>query len=81
MADVSAKFTVEANAVVWHSRLASFGNGHQDVDELMVIDRAAMQFEINVNVSGNRRRCGEGLNEFRARIHRTNPFPNLPPVS
>ena len=73
-------FAVETDTVAWYARLAPFGQGHENVDELMMIDGATMQGEIDVHMFGNRRRGGERLDELRTGIDRVHPFVDLSPV-
>ena len=45
-----------------------------------MIDRAAVQREVDMHMIGNRRGCGECLDKLGTRVDRTNPFVDLAPV-
>jgi hypothetical protein len=71
---------VEADTVCRNARLASFGECHQHIDQLTVVDWTARQRKIDMHMIGNRGGGGESTNEFRCGIDRMHPFLNIPPI-
>ena len=52
--DIAASFAVQTDTVRGDTRLASFDNCDQDFDQLVLVDRTSMEFEVDMNVIGNR---------------------------
>ena len=63
-ADRSALLALDADAVGRDRRLAAGEKRGNHLEELRLVDRAALQFEIDRNVGRNRRRCRERADVF-----------------
>ena len=67
-ADEAATLAVEADTVRRRVWLSSVEKGADDLDELLLIDRAAAQLEIDANVIGDRRGSAQRLDVVGPRI-------------
>ena len=56
-AGVALKFALYANAMRRRRGASTDKKGAENLDQLMLVDRAATQLEINAHMIGNRRRC------------------------
>ena len=66
----AAQLALDAHTVRRRVRLARIQECRQHLDQLMLVDRAAMQLEIDVDVRLDRRGGLERVDELRPRIHR-----------
>src|SRR5690348_13641519 len=60
----AAQLAFDAHAVLWHIRLAPDQMRAQHLDELMLVDRATVQLEIDIDVRLDRRRGGKRVDEL-----------------